>query len=246
MAFIYFLFATDLKLTRNKILLFLTGIFAIYIRFHSLIQFISIVPIFIIFKVIKKGLPLKHYFKYFDSLKQSLFVIFSLLLIASPLILMSLKTYNTWNHSGKMYLKWNVNVEFAGQPGFPSKESERMNPYQGPEITPFTYFFKLHTIPDLVISSFKGVAKTFNGLYFKNNFFGFMLFLVGGWLMFKNKHFWYIPFLVFFLEIPHFFLVEKNLLEFRSMTHSLPFIALCIGFAVDRIIATIRKEIKTI
>jgi len=242
--FIYLLFTTNLKLLRNKVMVFLTGMFSIYLRLHSLLQFISIVPIFILFQVIKKGFPLKHYSQYLNSLKKSLFVILSLSLIALPLIFHNLKIYDTWSHSEQIYLRWNANVEFAGKPGFPSKESVTMNPFQGPEISSYTYFFELHTIPDLVISSFKGVIKTFTGLYFKNNLFGFILFIIGGWLMFKNKQLWYIPFLVFFLEIPHFFLVEKNLLEFRSMTHSLPLIALAIGFAVDRIIATIKREIK--
>lgn len=244
--FIYLLFATDLKLLRNKVMLFLTGMFSIYLRLHSLLQFISIVPIFILFKTIKKGFPLKHCSKYFNSLKQSLFVVLSLFLIALPLILSNLKTYHTWNYSEAMHLKWNTNVEFVGQPGFPSKESVALNPFQGPEISPFTYFFKLHTLPDLIISSLAGVRKTFEDLYFRDNWLGLVLFISGGWLMLKNKQLWYIPFLVFFLEIPHFFLATKNLIEYRSMTHSLPLIALTIGFAIDKIIATIRKEIKNI
>ena len=145
-----------------------------------------------------------------------------------------------------MHWKWNANVEFAGRPGFPSKEEMTINPFQGPKISATTYFFKLHTLPDLIISSLAGVRKAFEDLYFRDNWFGLVLFIAGGYLMLRNKSLWYIPVLVFFLEIPHFFLVAKNLVEFRSMTHSLPLIALTIGFAIDKIIATIRKEIKNI
>jgi len=37
------------------------------------------------------------------------------------------------------------------------------------------------------------------------------------------------------LEIPHFFLTAKNLVEYRSMTQSLPFIGLTIGYIIDRL-----------
>ena len=142
-----------------------------------------------------------------------------------------------------MHLKWNSNVEFAGQPGFPSKESVALNPFQGPEISPATYFFKLHTFPDLAISTLGGVIKTFQYLYFKKNLIGFYLFIIGSYLIIKKKNLWYILFLVFFLELPHFFLASKNLVEYRSMTHSLPFIALVIGYALDQIIAKIKSNI---
>ncbi len=228
---IFFIFEANYKKIIAKISFILTSLFLVYLRLHSLFQIITIVPVLAVCKRIKKS----------PYIRQSLFIIITLILISFPIINHNLKTYDTWNYSEQMHLKWNANVEFAGKPGFPSKESVAINPFQGPPISPFTYFFKLHTIPDLIKSTIGGIIKTFQFLYFKKNIFGFFIFLYGGWLMVKTKKNWYIPFLVFYLEMPHFFLATKNLVEYRSMTHSLPFIGLTIGFAIDKILTKLKK-----
>ncbi|AKM79400.1 MAG: hypothetical protein UX85_C0002G0095 [Candidatus Beckwithbacteria bacterium GW2011_GWB1_47_15] len=218
--FSFWLFESNLKKNRNKVILVLAIIFAIYLRLHSIVQLIGLALIFMIAR---------------KKLKSGMVIMLTTFLIAAPIIITNLKTYNTWNYSEANHLKWNVNVEFSGQPGFPTKEEERMNPFQGPEISAFTYFFKLHTLPDLIISTLAGVRKTFGGLYFKDNLTGLVLFIAGAWLMLRRKALRYIPVLVFFLEIPHFFLTAKNLVEYRSMTQSLPFIGLTIGYIIDRL-----------
>lgn len=210
--FVFLLWETNLKKWRNLTAIFLTAVFSIYLRLHSLIQLTLLV-----------------------LLRRSFGVIFLLGLISAPLIVNNLKTYGTWNYSEQMHLKWNANVEFAGKPGFPSKEAVTINPFQGPEISAMTYFFRFHTIPDLIISTVQGIRKTFSDLYFKNNNYGLILFIGGGWLMVRQKRLRYILILTFLLEVPHFFLVSKNLVEFRSMTQSLPFIGLTIGYIIDRL-----------
>ena len=47
----------------------------------------------------------------------------------------------------------------------------------GPPISSFTYFFKLHSISDLIISTLTGIRKTFEDLYFKDNFLVLILFI---------------------------------------------------------------------
>ena len=218
--FVYLLWETNLKKLAKKIAIFLTSIASIYLRLHSLVQLIGLTLVFVIAK---------------RNIKHGFSLILMLLLIAWPLIATNLKTYQTWNYSEEMHLKWNANVEFAGQPGFPSKESMTLNPFQGQSISAFTYFFKLHSLPDLVISTVSGTIKTFQSLYFKDNPIGYLLFFLGAWLLFFNRRLRYVLLMVFVLELPHFFLAAKNLVEFRSMTQSLPFIGLTIGYIIDRI-----------
>lgn len=218
--FAYLLFETNLKKLKNIVSIITIGILTIYLRLHSLLQLVSIT---LFFSFLTK------------KIIAGLLIIIFLIITALPLIQNNLKVYKTWNYSESMHLKWNTNVEFAGKPGFPSKESVTINPFQGPEISNVTYFFKFHSLPDLVISTLKGVGKAFVDLYFKNNNFGLILFLAGAWLMIQQKKYWYILFLIFWLEVPHFFLVTKNLVEYRSMTQSLPFISLVIGYIIDRI-----------
>ena len=220
MVFAYLLFETNLKKFGSKIAIFLTAIFSIYLRLHSLIQLAGLTLVWVIAK---------------RNLKQGVLLMLALFLIAWPLIATNLKTYQTWNYSEEMHLIWNTNVEFSGKPGFPTKESVALNPFQGPAISPLKYFFKLHTLPDLVVSTLTGVRKAFEDLYFRHYKPLVILFIAGGWLMMRSRLLWYIPVLVFLLEIPHFFLAAKNLVEFRSMTQSLPFIGLTIGYIIDRL-----------
>jgi len=224
--FIYLLFETRLKKIRHIMAIFLTSLFSIYLRLHSLVQLIGLTLVFVIAK---------------RKLKHGLVLITMILLIAWPLIATNLKAYQTWNYSEEMHLKWNTNVEFAGQTGFSSKESITINPFQGPKISATTYFFKLHSSSDLVVSTLAGVRKTFEDLYFRHFQPLVILFIAGSWLMLRNKLLWYIPVLVFFLEIPHFFLAAKNLIEFRSMTQSLPFIGLTIGYIIDRLWTKLKR-----
>ena len=226
MVFAYLLFETGLKRARNWLAIFLIGVGSIYVRLHSLFQLIGLLIIFVAAK---------------RNIKQGLIVTLMLFLIAWPLINNNWKLYHTWNYSEEMHWKWNTNVEFAGKPGFPSKESMTVNPFQGPPISSFTYFFKLHSISDLIISTLTGIRKTFEDLYFKDNFLVLILFIAGGWQMIKDKRLRYILILIFLLEVPHFFLVSKNLVEFRSMTQSLPFIGLVIGYIIDRLWQKLRS-----
>ncbi|MBI3321373.1 MAG: hypothetical protein HYZ91_03795 [Candidatus Omnitrophica bacterium] len=56
--------------------------------------------------------------------------------------------------------RWWANIEFAGQPGWPSK-LEMWRDTEGRELkmTPFEYFFGLHTIPELAVGNLRGLCK---------------------------------------------------------------------------------------
>jgi hypothetical protein len=55
--------------------------------------------------------------------------------------------------------RWFTNVEFAGQPGFPSKEEVARNAYTGTRITFWEYVFKLHTPGQVALGYLRGYGK---------------------------------------------------------------------------------------
>ena len=75
--------------------------------------------------------------------------------------------YSTYRQHGKSFYAVNehtrfyANLEFAGRPGFPTqKEIAVRGLYTGPTITPFEYYFKLHTPLELITKSAIGFCKT--------------------------------------------------------------------------------------
>lgn len=218
--FAFLLWETNLYKLKSMAAIFITAAMSIYLRLHSLLQFIGLVGLWLI-----------------DTRKwrQAIIIIGSLLILTFPLVAHNLDKYGTWNYSEQMHLKWNANVEFAGQPGWPTKEEMARRPFDGPAISAFTYFFKLHTFSDLVKTTINGVISTFQYLYFRSFRLGILLFIWGVLLILRERRLRYIPVLVFLLEIPHFFLQGKGLVEYRSMTQSLPFIGLTLGYIIDRL-----------
>lgn len=219
-AFAFLLWETNLYKLKSMAVFFIIAAMSIYLRLHSLLQFIGLAGLWLI-----------------DTRKwrQALIICGSILGLAFPLVAHNLDKYGTWNYSEQMHLKWNVNVEFAGQPGWPTKEEMARRPFEGPAISAFTYFFRLHTFSDLVKTTISGVISTFQYLYFRPFRLGILLFIWGVVVILRERRLRYIPVLVFFLEIPHFFLQGKGLVEYRSMTQSLPFIGLILGYIIDRL-----------
>jgi hypothetical protein len=59
-----------------------------------------------------------------------------------------------------MNAQWWANIEFAGRPGWPTKLEMWRNPEgRGPRLTPFDYFFGLHTVSELLVGSARGGWK---------------------------------------------------------------------------------------
>jgi hypothetical protein len=55
--------------------------------------------------------------------------------------------------------RWFTNVEFAGQPGFPSKEEVARDAYTGPRITFWEYVFRLHSPGQVALGYLRGYGK---------------------------------------------------------------------------------------
>lgn len=87
----------------------------------------------------------------------------AVLVIGMMLVLPHL--YNTYKRFGNPFYAINqhtrfyANIEFAGQPGFPTTEQiAKEGWYTGPRITPFEYYFKHHTLGQVVTRSTMGLA----------------------------------------------------------------------------------------
>ncbi|MGA1840032.1 MAG: glycosyltransferase family 39 protein [bacterium] len=65
-------------------------------------------------------------------------------------------------YTSNLGARFYTNLEFAGQPGFPSKEEiEQKGMFTGPKVTPFDYFFRFHTLPELFWGTAWGMAKVY-------------------------------------------------------------------------------------
>lgn len=62
-----------------------------------------------------------------------------------------------WDTTG--YARWNANHEFAGTPGFPSREAVAVNGYQGERITFATYMFGMHSVSEVIAGTARGYVK---------------------------------------------------------------------------------------
>ncbi len=82
-------------------------------------------------------------------------------------VIVSVQLYATaQRHGGPLYplkqhARFYANHEFAGQPGFPSNEEiAQKGMYTGPEISPFEYYFSLHSTAQVLWRSAVGFCKT--------------------------------------------------------------------------------------
>jgi len=70
------------------------------------------------------------------------------------------KTYGDPFYTVNQYTRFYANREFAGQPGFPTKEElAKEGMYTGRKITPIGYYFLLHTPSQFIYYSIVGFAK---------------------------------------------------------------------------------------
>ncbi len=69
------------------------------------------------------------------------------------------KKYDDFFYTANQYARFYANREFAGTPGFPSKEEiQAHGMYYGPKITPLNYYWNLRTPGDLLYGSIIGFA----------------------------------------------------------------------------------------
>jgi 4-amino-4-deoxy-L-arabinose transferase-like glycosyltransferase len=87
--------------------------------------------------------------------------------LAVAIVLVLPHLYNTYTRYGDPFYAVNhhtrfyANIEFAGQPGFPTAEQIAQEGwYAGPRITPFEYYFKYHSLWQVAARSTMGFGRT--------------------------------------------------------------------------------------
>jgi hypothetical protein len=70
------------------------------------------------------------------------------------------KKHGDFFYTANQYARFYANREFAGTPGFPTKqEIGKMGMYYGPKITPLAYYWNLHSPRQLLSGSLEGFVK---------------------------------------------------------------------------------------
>jgi hypothetical protein len=65
-------------------------------------------------------------------------------------------------YTSNLGARFYTNLEFAGQPGFPSKqEIDQKGMFTGPKVTPFDYFFRFHTLHEFLWRNIWGFTKIY-------------------------------------------------------------------------------------
>lgn len=141
--------------------------------------------------------------------------------------------------------RWLANVEFAGQPGFPTKEDVARNAFVGPRISFWEYIFKLHTPGEIATGFIRGFGK----ILFHMDMIGYPVAverLVGirlgwmdwlvrllGWaailLILRRQEVW-LPIAVIVLTLPVAFPYDRGVIEkYRLTLMVFPFFVCGIG-----------------
>ena len=82
------------------------------------------------------------------------------MVLALPHLYNTYKKYGTPFYAINQHTRFYANIEFAGTPGFPTAEQiAKEGWYTGSNITPFDYYFKYHTLWQVVTRSTLGLAK---------------------------------------------------------------------------------------
>ncbi|MCB2156895.1 glycosyltransferase family 39 protein [bacterium] len=98
-------------------------------------------------------------------------------------------------YSSTVHTRFYLNAEHIGEPGWPTAEEYRANPYSGDPVTSLGYFFKFHTLPEVIVGHVKGYWNLFVWRHPRvSMFFGWEWLmipgLVGAWAMLRDRKWW--------------------------------------------------------
>lgn len=78
-------------------------------------------------------------------------------LITIPHLIHNKRQFGDAFYASNIHARYYRNQEFKGQPGFPTEEEVRIDGYTGSHITTFDYFFKLHSLSEVIQRNFLGI-----------------------------------------------------------------------------------------
>lgn len=154
--------------------------------------------------------------------------IFLSLVVVSPVLIHNRVLYGDFMYSVNVHAPFYRNIEFAGKPGFPTKEEVANNSFCGPELTMFDYIFRLHSPAEVVRRSVVGFWRIYAGEFIGeivlNNSLVLRLFYLLGivWLVWSRR----FDFLVVFVLMgAPFSFFAGGTLDWRLISHIAPFAA---------------------
>lgn len=174
------------------------------------------IPLTLIFCIRRKVQPIVY-----------ITAIFLPLIMIEPHLVFNLQYAGDPLYSSNIHASFYRNREFAGRPGFPGAEEVRQNPYAGEPTSTFHYIFGLHTVPEVVRVTLRGVWRIFfrshvmGGLFagsrvlFAGYLMGILLALITSWRRWV--------FVALLLEAPTAFLAGIDL-DWRLTMHVAPLI----------------------
>lgn len=127
--------------------------------------------------------------------------------------------------SSNIHARFYRNREFAGEPGFLTSVQVKADPYGGEPISTFEYIFGLHSFPQVISGTLKGLFRIFFGGYVRGGLLGgwkiFFLIYIFGFLktLFSKKWEWVMAAVI--LEAPSAFLASLGL-DWRLTLHAAP------------------------
>ncbi|MBP7654370.1 glycosyltransferase family 39 protein, partial [Candidatus Dependentiae bacterium] len=193
------------------------GISAGLLMLVRITAFSFIIPLIFIFSVIHRWKPIN--------------IVISLIVPFTMVIPHLIFNYNFMDskdilYSGNIHTSFYRNYEFAGKPGFITREEFKTDPYHGGNISAFKYLFFEHS-PVQIISGFtKGTIRiyltsfTYDTLLNKNNIL-LVIYIIGiiG-LIFSNQR--WIFLIWFFISFPMLYLSSFVIVE-RLLLYLIPF-----------------------
>lgn len=84
-----------------------------------------------------------------------------------PVWIYGAATFDDPLHTVNIHIRFYRNLEFVDQPGMPTSEEIAADPYAGAPVTPFEFFFKMHSATELASRTVKEYSNILTGGYLR-------------------------------------------------------------------------------
>lgn len=162
------------------------------------------------------------------------------------------------------------NVEFKGQPGYPTVEEVAKDPWAGERVSMGKYVFGMHDLSEVISKSFAGAGSLLAGKSARNdlmrlnpavtaNYKGWpvlpqspprvfefllvLLFLGGCVYAFFRRDTWFLLVHLVFLQLPLSYLVGAGLLHWRLTMNGIPIMLILAGLALQGLSILARRSL---
>lgn len=151
-----------------------------------------------------------------------------------------------------LYARWNANIEFAGQPGFPTWRELQADAYIGRPLTYGQYLFGLHSVREVIVGTVRGYAKMFLRMDLLSehrlvNVLFQLVALAGFVLALGHRRLWWIPVAFVIIEFPVAFLYDRRLVEaYRHSYSGFPLVLFGAIIGLTPLARTVRRWIRAL